>query len=260
MNLPTRAVTESRTLATVPRLRVLLIDDDPKFRAFAKSGLCESGFACTTAANAEEALAALSEVAHEQPFDTILLDIMMPGMSGWQLLEHIRSRDADVPIIFVTARESVDERVRGLRKGADDYIIKPFAFSELLARIEAVVRRRRSALLRISNLRLDLIKRHASVGESPIELSPKEFDLLRVLVEHKGEVLSRRALLQEVWRTNRDPGTNIVEVHVARLRRKLSSVDGPAIRNIRGHGYAIVEPGAEDPDKPDAPDTEDDTE
>lgn len=225
----------------MPTLKVLLVDDDPKFRSFACSGLRESGLACTTAANAQEALAALDD---EGSFDAILLDIMMPGMSGWDLLERIRELQPDVPIIFVTARESVDERVRGLRMGADDYIIKPFAFSELLARIGAVVRRRQSAVLRFSGLRLDLLERHASVDDTAIDLSPKEFDLLRVLVDRSDEVLSRRVLLQQVWHTNRDPGTNVVEVHITRLRRKLASAGGPMIRNIRGSGYALMNPHA----------------
>jgi DNA-binding response OmpR family regulator len=227
-------------------LHVLLVDDDPKFRSFACSGLQESGFECTAAANAQEALAALEARGDDAgSFDAILLDIMMPGMSGWDLLERIRDLQPDAPIIFVTARESVDERVRGLRMGADDYIIKPFAFSELLARIGAVVRRRQSAVLRVFGLRLDLLERRASVDDTPIELSPKEFDLLRVLVDRKDEVLSRRALLQEVWHTDRDPGTNVVEVHVTRLRRKLASAGGPMIRNIRGSGYALMDPGTE---------------
>jgi len=233
----------------VRRLNILLIDDDPKFRGFARSGLRESGFGCTTAADAEGALAALEGGADEERrFDAVLLDIMMPGMSGWDLLERIRAMQPDVPIIFVTARESVDERVRGLRLGADDYIIKPFAFSELLARIEAVVRRRQSAVLEVAGLRLNLLERLASVDDKVIELSPKEFDLLRVLVDRKEEVLSRRLLLQQVWHTARDPGTNVVEVHVARLRRKLASAGGPKIRNIRGSGYAIVGPDAEEPE------------
>lgn len=223
--------------------RILLIDDDPKVRAFAAAGLRESGLQCTAAEDGREALALL-EAAATEPFDTILLDIMMPGLTGWEFLAALRERDVDTPVIFVTAREGVDERVRGLRMGADDYIIKPFAFSELLARIEVVQRRRQGRTeLRFGNLHLDLSRRAATLGNVRVELSPKEFDLLRLLVEARGATVSRGRVLREVWHTEHDPGTNVIEVHMARLRRRLALCGDAPIRTVRGRGYALEKQG-----------------
>ena len=216
----------------------LVVDDDDKFRSFIRAGLTDSGIRCEVAADGMAALAILDDPA-QGPFDVVLLDIMMSGMTGWDTLAAIRKR-VGVPVIFVTARESVDERVRGLRLGADDYIIKPFAFMELLARIDAVVRRRReSATLRLSELNLDLTKRLVSLRDRSIDLSPKEFDLLRTLVEARTKIVSKKDLLREVWQCHEDPGTNVVEVHIGRLRRKLELAQGPWVRTVRGKGYTL---------------------
>lgn len=216
--------------------RVLVVDDDPKFRAFAKAGLEEYQMSCETAAGAREALEKLD--AHE-PFDVVLLDIMMPESSGWEVMERLRERGDDLAVVFVTARDGVPDRVRGLRMGADDYVVKPFAFAELVARIGAVLRRRRRGRWQIGRLSVDPDHREARIGDRVVELTPREFDLLRVLMQAEGAVVSKPELLRQVWRIHHDPGTNVVEVHVARLRRKLGEEGGAAITTVRGMGYAL---------------------
>jgi len=219
----------------VENVSLLIVDDDAKFRGYISRGLEESGIQCATAGDPDEAMLLLDE----QRFDLILLDVMMPGRSGWEFLEELRKDGDTTPVIFLTARQAVDERVKGLRLGADDYIIKPFEFSELLARIEAVVRRRPNLTVALGDLKLDLSKRTVERAGRRIDVSPQEFDLLRVLVEARGRVLSRAELLRDVWNIDFDPGTNVVQVQVARLRRKLEASGGPLIQTVVGQGYFI---------------------
>lgn len=221
-------------------MRALVVDDDPKFRSYVSSGLRQSGIEARTAGDGVEALAVL-EAPTEGPFDVILLDVMMPQKSGWELLHDLRERGRETPVIFVTARDSVDERVKGLKLGADDYIIKPFAFEELVARIDAVLRRRRSlAPIECGDLTLDLSRRSARRAGHALDLSPREFDVLRALVENLGRVMSRPQLLHDVWNIDFDPETNIVDVHVARLRKKLDRFGPPLIHTVRGEGYRLT--------------------
>ena len=228
----------SREAGTQP-LRLLVVDDDPKFRSFVSAGLRQSGHHCEVAEDGEEALR-LTEDPERAPFDIVLLDVMMPAKSGWDFLAELRAKGRDTPVVFVTARDAVDERVRGLQLGADDYVIKPFAFSELLARIDAVARRRVGrSRLDLDGLTLDLDARRLSSGDRTVDLTPREFDLLRALCQARGHYVSRTALLRDVWGMDFDPGTNIVEVHVARLRRKLEACGSAPIRTKRGQGYAI---------------------
>ncbi|MFT4839844.1 MAG: DNA-binding response OmpR family regulator [Planctomycetota bacterium] len=215
---------------------IVVVDDDPEFRKFVCDGLRESGASCLAFGNGAEAIKALMNRAL-QP-DVILLDVMMPDVDGWDVLTQIRSSGRESSVVFVTAREAVDERVRGLRMGADDYIIKPFAFVELLARIETVIRRRQSMRLQYGNLTLHRLERECLIGESAVNMTAREFALLCALVEG-GSVLSRTDLLKQVWQTDHDPETNVVEVHVARLRRKLSIAGGPEIVTERGKGYCM---------------------
>ena len=220
-------------------MRVLIIDDDPKYRAFVSTGLRESGIACETAEDGQAGLEMLERT--DVPFDVILLDVMMPRREGWDVLHELREKGRETPVIFVTARDSVEERVKGLQMGADDYIIKPFAFAELLARMEAVVRRRKSlAPIEYGDLKLDLATRAAWRGGKAIDLSPREFDLLRVLATNHDRVMTRPELLSAVWGIHFDPETNVVDVHVARLRRKLEIHSRPLIQTVRGEGYMLA--------------------
>ena len=223
-------------------MKVLAVDDDPKFRSFICRGLEESGIACRTAGDPTEALVVLSE-PDAPGFDLILLDVMMPERTGWELLEELRSRNIDTPVIFLTARHTVEDRVKGLRLGADDYIIKPFEFSELLARIDAVMRRNVPMQREIGNLSLDLSRRTASRSGHRIELSPREFGVLWALSNVDGALLSRDQLLKDVWEIDFDPGTNVVEVVIARLRRKLERYGKRMIQTVSGSGYRLVDPG-----------------
>lgn len=226
-------------------MHILLVDDDPKYRATVADGLAHSGCSCTTAADGDEAWRRLSSTEEALP-DLVLLDVMMPGSSGWALLERMREAAMDVPVIFVTARDAVEERVHGLGLGADDYVIKPFALSELLARIEAVLRRRKaSETLVFEDLRLDPSRRRVWRGERQVDLSPREFDLLRTLIERQGRTVSRPELLREAWNIDFDPETNVVDVHVRRLRAKLDRFGPELIRTVRGEGYCLGRAGGE---------------
>ena len=219
-------------------MRLLIIDDDPKFRTYMASGLRESGIECETAADGQAGLDVLAE--SKLPFDLILLDVMMPKREGWEVLSDLREKGRETPVIFVTARDSVEERVKGLQLGADDYIIKPFAFAELLARVEAVVRRRKSMLpIEYGDLKLDMVHRAVWRGGRALDLSPREFDLLRVLTTNHDRVMTRVELLAAVWGIHFDPETNVVDVHIARLRRKLDSESKPLIHTVRGEGYVL---------------------
>ena len=222
----------------LPGLRVLVVDDDPKLVAFLQQGLTESGLIVRNANDVHAAHAALDE----QRVDLILLDVMMPDSDGRDLLRDLRARGDDTPVIVVSARDTTDERVEGLRLGADDYVVKPFAFAELLARISAVMRRRTGAIaIGFGPLSIAPAERKASCGGNEIALSPKEFDLLLSLVRARGKLLDRTDLLQTVWQTEHDPGTNVIDVFVGRLRRKLAAVDGPRITAVRGRGYRLEE-------------------
>jgi two-component system copper resistance phosphate regulon response regulator CusR len=224
-------------------VRPLVVDDDPKFREFVRQGLGMHGIDAQVAGNAAEAEAALDAVAREsdRSFDLILLDVMMPGPSGWEFLEAFRQRSAGIPVIFVTARHEVEDRVRGLRLGADDYIIKPFEFAELLARIEVAVRRRGAPMISVGDLRIDLERHLVERDGARIEVSPREFDLLQLMARSPGKVFSREELLREVWGIEFDPGTNVVNVQIARLRRKLASRGAELIHTVKGRGYLLAE-------------------
>lgn len=220
-------------------MHVLIVDDDPKFRGFLSQGLEESGISTRQVESVDCAFECLAE-ALDAPFDVILLDVMMPERSGWQLLESLRKGGDNTPVIFITARHEVSERVKGLELGADDYVIKPFDFEELLARIQAVVRRRQSSsILRAGPLRIDLSRRIVERDGRRIETSPREFELLHALAERAGETYSRAELLRRVWNMDFDPGTNVVDVLVARLRRKLDVGAPRLIETVVSEGYRL---------------------
>ena len=220
-------------------MHLLLVDDDPKFRGFMQKGLQESGMRIETAESGEQASQLLEERG-PGAFDLLLLDVMLPQSSGWDVLERLRKQGDPTPVIFLTARSAVEERVKGLRLGADDYVIKPFEFSELLARIEAVRRRHAtSPTLSVGKLRLDLEHRAVDCAGVRIDMSPREFELLLTLARARDRVLSREELLQKVWGVQFDPGTNVVNVLIARLRRRLEPWAPGLIRTVVGEGYTL---------------------
>ena len=220
-------------------MRLLIVDDDPKLRNYVCAGLEQSGIEGVPAPDGQSALAILED--DHRGFDLILLDVMMPEVTGWDLLADLRERGRETPVIFVTARDSVEERVRGLRLGADDYVIKPFAFQELIARIEVVIRRRKELPpIEVGDLKLDLARRQARRGDNAIDLSPREFDLLLALVRAEGRTLTRTELLRDVWGIDGEPATNLVDVHIGRLRRKLDAHGPVLIHTVRGEGYRLA--------------------
>jgi len=220
-------------------LRALLVDDDPEFLAMLGLGLDEAGVAWEAAGGTEEALARI-QGGPAGAFDVLLLDVQMPDRSGWELLEELRAAGNQTPVIFLTGAQDVDDRVRGLRLGADDYLAKPFAFPELLARIEAVLRRRSTlSPLVHGDTELDLVQRRVHRGGEAVDLSPREFDVLTVLMRARGQVVSREELLRQVWGMEFDPGTNLIDVHIGRLRRKVDRHGPPLIYNERGIGFRL---------------------
>lgn len=218
-------------------MKILVVDDDPKYRAFVARGLSESGMVPETAGSGEEGLARL----REHSYDLALLDVMMPGIQGWDLIEAMRAEGIDRPVIFVTARDALDERIKGLHLGGDDYVVKPFAFAELVARIHAVLRRRREgASCRVGDLEIDYIEGKVTRGGVVIDLTRTEFTLLRQLAEHEGETVTRASLLHSVWGMDFDPETNLVDVHILRLRKKVDEpFENRLIHTVRGAGYVL---------------------
>lgn len=220
--------------------RVLVVDDDPDVCAYLAAGLASAGIDSKIALDGVQAI----ECLQQNPpgwFGLILLDVSMPKKNGWELLDSLRQAGDEVPVIFVSGRDSSEEKIRGLRLGADDYVVKPFLFDELLARMEAVQRRRRSlAPIILGELKIDLTRRKTERGGKAVDLSPREFDLLLTLARAGGETISRQRLLEDVWDIKFDPGTNLLDVHLGRLRKKLDRTGRPAIQTVRGEGYRIA--------------------
>ena len=219
-------------------MAILVIEDDLKTGDYLKKGLLESGYSVDLARNGIDGLHRL----REQRYDVLVLDVMLPGKDGWQVIEEVR-QDSDVPVIFLTARDHVADRIRGLRLGADDYLVKPFAFSELLARVHALQRRGRSqesTLLRLADLELDLASRKAQRGGRRLDLTAKEFSLLALLLRRQGQILSRTTLAEQVWDMNFDSDTNVIDVAIRRLRGKLDDpYDAKLLHTVRGMGYVL---------------------
>jgi len=221
-------------------MRVLVVDDDPAFRRYACLALEEAKIDHVTAGDAATAAALLASKDGAK-FDAVLLDIELPGTHGVELLTELRAQGNQIPVLLVSVRDGLKERVKALELGADDYLVKPFEFPELLARLRAVTRRGlRSDHVTVRDLKLDLALRQAERGGHAIHLSPLEFDFLWVLVQAYGRPVSRVELLQRVWRLDFDPKTNLVEVHASRLRHKLARTGEPLVETVRGQGYRVV--------------------
>lgn len=221
-------------------MRILLVEDDGELARYVSSGLAELGHLCEHCETGRDALF----VALDRPFDVAVLDRMLPGLDGLSLVRSMRSAGVRTPVLFLTNMSGIDDRVEGLQAGADDYLLKPFAFSELVARIEALARRPpvndQVTRLRVGDLELDLVKRTVRRAGKAIDLQPREFQLLQFLMEREGQVVTRTMLLEHVWDFHFDPKTNLVETHISRLRSKVDRGFGPElIRTLRGSGYSI---------------------
>lgn len=224
-------------------MKILIVEDELKTGDYLKQGLTEAGFSVDLAREGVDGL----HLALTENYDLAVLDVMLPGIDGWGVLAGIRRAGKDMPVMFLTARDAVDDRVKGLELGADDYLVKPFAFSELLARVRTLLRRGGKAptdpLLRAANLELDLLRRRVSRAGQRIDLTAKEFALLELLLRRQGEVLPRSLIASQVWDMNFDSDTNVIEVAMRRLRAKVDDNFEPKlIRTVRGMGYCLEDP------------------
>jgi two-component system copper resistance phosphate regulon response regulator CusR len=222
-------------------VKILVVEDEKKAAAYLRKGLLENGFVVDLAADGEEGVG----LARAGGYELLILDVMLPRRDGWSVLSELRRDGVQTPVLFLTAKDSLPDRVKGLNLGADDYLVKPFAFSELLARVRSILRRgptRRAETLRRGDLEIDLVRHRAARAGKKLDLTPKEFSLLSFLARHPGEVQSRTTIAEQVWDMNFDGGTNVVDVHVRRLRSK---VDDPferkLIHTVRGMGYVLDE-------------------
>ena len=223
-------------------MKILIVEDEQKTGDYLKQGLSEAGFVADLARDGVDGL----HLALTGDYDLAMLDVMLPRLDGWQVLQEIRRQGKHLPVLFLTARDQVEDRVKGLEYGADDYLVKPFAFSELLARVRALLRRGRTSepeLLQIADLELDLLRRRVTRAGKRIDLTAKEFALLELLLRRQGEVLPRSLIASQVWDMNFDSDTNVIEVAVRRLRGKIDDDFEPKlIRNVRGMGYVLEIP------------------
>lgn len=224
-------------------MHLLIIEDEQKASSFLKQGFTESGFVADVANDGEEGLA----MALNGEFDLIILDLMLPKRDGWSVITELRRRKKETPVIMLTARDALQERVRGLEMGADDYLVKPFAFSELLARVATILRRGpslRQDILRVADLEIDLQGHRASRAGKRLDLTPKEFALLSLLMRRTGEAMSRVRIAERIWNITYESESNVVDVHLRRLRAK---VDDPyekkLIHTVRGTGYVLEDRG-----------------
>ncbi len=223
-------------------MRILIVEDEPKTGDYLRQGLQEAGFGVDLARNGPDGL----HLALTGAPDLLILDVMLPDLDGWQVLQTLRAAGREMPVLFLTARDQVEDRVRGLELGADDYLVKPFAFSELLARVRTLLRRGKAKepeILRAADLELDPLKRRATRAGQRIDLTAKEFALLELLLRRQGEVLPRSLIASQVWDMNFDSDTNVIEVAVRRLRAKMDDpFDPKLIRTVRGMGYVLEVP------------------
>lgn len=222
-------------------MKILIVEDEPKTGEYLRQGLNEAGFVADLASNGSDGL----HLALHGEYDLVILDVMLPELDGWQVLASLRRRGLEMPVLFLTARDQVEDRVKGLELGADDYLVKPFSFAELLARVRTILRRGRSGgldsnVLCAADLELDLLRRRVTRGGKRIDLTAKEFGLLELLMRRQGEVLPRSLIASQVWDMNFDSDTNVIEVAMRRLRLKVD--DGQSVKliqTVRGMGYVL---------------------
>lgn len=223
-------------------MRILIIEDETKMAAFLKQGLEEQRYAVDVAHNGEDGL----HWALNFPYDILILDVMLPGIDGFQLCKELRNQSVHAAILMLTARDTVDDRVIGLDCGADDYLVKPFAFRELVARLRALARRdtpHTTPVLSVGDLSLDTVTHTAKRGEKHIELTAKEYELLEFLLLHPNQVLSRTVIAEHIWNYDYSPDSNVLDVYIRYLRRKIDDdYDEKLIHTIRGTGYQLVDP------------------
>jgi two-component system copper resistance phosphate regulon response regulator CusR len=223
-------------------MKILVVEDEIKTGDYICKGLTEAGFVTDLVRNGMDG----QHMALSEDYDLVILDVMLPGINGWQIITAIRDAGKKVPVLFLTAKDLVEDRVKGLELGADDYLVKPFAFTELLARVRTLLRRGRTFemdTMRVADLELDLLRRRVSRAGKRIDLTAKEFSLLELLMRRKGEVLPRSLIASQVWDMNFDSDTNVIEVAMRRLRAKIDDAFEPKlIRTIRGMGYVLETP------------------
>lgn len=228
-----------------PAMKILVVEDEKQIANFVKKGLTEQGFLVETSDHGDDAM----ERMLDQPYDAIVLDIMLPGRDGLSILRQFRKKGHATPVILLTARSELDERIEGLNTGADDYLTKPFYVEELVARLHAVLRRSADepmSLLQAGGISVNVLTREVKRNGAPVKLTTREFSLLEYLMRSPGRVLTRTQILEHVWGYDFDPSTNLVDVHIQRLRKKVSpEKENPVIETIRGVGYRVRKDGSE---------------
>ncbi len=227
-------------------MKILIAEDEPKTGNYLRRGLSEAGYVVDLVDNGPDGL----HLAMNGGYDLVILDVMLPGMDGWQVLRNLRTGGHETPVLFLTARDHVEDRVKGLELGADDYLVKPFSFSELLARVRTILRRGSKStevtILKAADLELDLLRRRVTRAGKRIDLTAKEFGLLELLLRRQGEVLPRSLIASQVWDMNFDSDTNVIDVAIRRLRAKVDDAFEPKLlQTVRGMGY-LLEPSERD--------------
>ena len=224
-------------------MKILIVEDEPKTGEYLRQGLHEAGFVVDLAQTGVDGL----HLAEQGEYELVILDVMLPGLNGWEVLKNMRQRGLEMPAMFLTARDQVEDRVKGLELGADDYLVKPFSFAELLARVRTILRRGRNGsettVLKVADLELDLLRRRVARAGKRIDLTTKEFGLLELLMRRQGEVLPRSLIASQVWDMNFDSDTNVIEVAMRRLRVKIDEgQEVKLIQTVRGMGYVLEAP------------------